>query len=115
MEYEDILTISLVKGDVISPLKHKHCTDHPVFKFVNDSERILFDALLNDLNKCMEKTEKPLSFEKARPEEIIYFKLRKSKVWIDTRYYLSQGLNNVARRLNLFIKSIGQPISMRNP
>jgi 6-phosphofructokinase 1 len=99
MKYEDFLVPSLGKGNVISPLKHKQRADSPVYKFVNDSERILFDVSAENFQKCRENGEDPVSFEKAGPKENIFFEPAKTKVGIVTCGGLCPGLNNVIRSL----------------
>ncbi|MDO9340643.1 MAG: ATP-dependent 6-phosphofructokinase [Bacteroidales bacterium] len=99
MKYEDFLVTSLGKGGVVSPLKHTHRADSLVYKFVDDSERILYDASLENFNKCRETGEIPVSFEKAGPRENIFFEPAKTKVAIVTCGGLCPGLNNVIRSL----------------
>jgi 6-phosphofructokinase 1 len=99
MKYEDFLVSSLGKGGVISPLKHTRRVDNPVYKFVDDSERILYDVSLDNFRKCHETGELPVSFEKAGPRENIYFEPAKTKVGIVTCGGLCPGLNNVIRSL----------------
>jgi 6-phosphofructokinase 1 len=99
MKYEDFLISFLGKGGVVSPLKHTRKTDKPVYKFVDDSERILYDVTLENFKKCSESGEIPASFEKAGPREYIYFEPAKTKVAIVTCGGLCPGLNNVIRSL----------------
>jgi 6-phosphofructokinase 1 len=99
MKYEDFLVTSLGKGGVISPLKNTQRADSPVYKFVSDNERILYDVSLDNFNKCIETGETPVSFEKAGPRENIYFEPAKTKVGIVTCGGLCPGLNNVIRSL----------------
>ena len=99
MKYEDFLVSSLGKGGVISPLKHTRRIENPVYKFVDDNERILYDVSLDNHKKCVETGELPVSFEKAGPKEIIYFEPAKTKVGIVTCGGLCPGLNNVIRSL----------------
>ena len=73
MKYEDFLVQSLGKGNVISPLKNKQREDSPVYKFVDDSERILYDVSVENFHKCRETGETPVSFEKAGPKETYIF------------------------------------------
>jgi 6-phosphofructokinase 1 len=84
---------------VVSPLKHKQRADNPVFKFVDNSERILHDVSLENFNKCKETGEIPVSFEKSGPRETIFFEPAKTKVGIVTCGGLCPGLNNVIRSL----------------
>jgi 6-phosphofructokinase 1 len=99
MKYEDFLVSSLGKGGVVSPLKHTRRVDNPVYNFVDDSERILYDVSLDNFKKCKETGEIPVSFEKAGPRENIYFEPAKTKVGIVTCGGLCPGLNNVIRSL----------------
>lgn len=97
MQYEDFLVPCLGKGNVISPLRNKQREDSPVYKFVDDSERVLYDASVDNFSKCKETGEHPVSFEKAGPKENIYFQPAKTKVGIVTCGGLCPGLNNVIR------------------
>jgi 6-phosphofructokinase 1 len=99
MKYEDYLVTSLGKASVVSPLKKNQRADSPIYKFVNDSERILYDVSLENFNYCKEKGETPISFEKAGPREHIYFEPAKTKVGIVTCGGLCPGLNNVIRSI----------------
>lgn len=99
MKYEDFLVQSIGKGNVLSPLKNKQREDSPVYKFVNDSERILYDVSSENFQKCKETGEIPVSFEKAGPKETIFFEPAKTKVGIVTCGGLCPGLNNVIRSL----------------
>jgi 6-phosphofructokinase 1 len=99
MKYEDFLVSSLGKCGVSSPLKRTHRVENPIYNFVDDSERILYDVSLENFNKCRETGELPVSFEKAGPRENIYFQPAKTKVGIVTCGGLCPGLNNVIRSL----------------
>jgi 6-phosphofructokinase 1 len=99
MKYEDFLVTSLGKGRVVSPLKKNQRLDSPIYKFVNDTERILYDVSLENFNNCRETGETPISFEKAGPRESIYFEPAKTKVGIITCGGLCPGLNNVIRSI----------------
>jgi len=99
MKYEDFLVQSIGKGNVLSPLKNKQREDSPVYKFVDDTERILYDVSSENFLKCKESGEIPVSFEKAGPKETIFFEPAKTKVGIVTCGGLCPGLNNVIRSL----------------
>jgi 6-phosphofructokinase 1 len=99
MKYENFLVPSLGKNNVVSPLKDKQREDSPVYKFVNECERILYDPSVESFNKCKESGELPVSFEKAGPRENIFFEPAKTKVGIVTCGGLCPGLNNVIRSL----------------
>ena len=99
MNYEDFLVKSLGQGGGVSPLKLTQRADSPVYKFVDDSERILYDASLENFIKCLDTRDLPVSFEKAGPRENIFFEPAKTKVAIVTCGGLCPGLNNVIRSL----------------
>jgi 6-phosphofructokinase 1 len=99
MKYEDFLVSSLGKRGVVSPLMNTRKADNPVYKFVDDNERILYDVSLDNFKECKETNEVPISFEKAGPRENIYFEPAKTKVGIVTCGGLCPGLNNVIRSL----------------
>lgn len=99
MKYEDFLVTSLGKGNVSSPLQQSHRPNSPVYKFVKDDERILYDVSLDNFRKCMDTGKAPVSFEKAGPRETIFFEPAKTKVGIVTCGGLCPGLNNVIRSL----------------
>lgn len=99
MKYEDFLVSSLGNGNVITPLKKGQREDSPVYKFVRDEERIIYDVTIENFNKCRESGETPVSFEKAGPKENIFFEPAKTKVGIVTCGGLCPGLNNVIRSL----------------
>jgi 6-phosphofructokinase 1 len=99
MKYEDFLVRVLGKANVVTPLKTKQREDSPVYKFVNDDDRILYDPSIESYNKCRQTGELPISFEKAGPRENIFFQPAKTKVGIVTCGGLCPGLNNVIRSL----------------
>jgi 6-phosphofructokinase 1 len=99
MKFEDFLVSTLGKRGIPSPLKHTRRVDNPVYKFVNDGDRILYDVSLENFKKCSESGELPVSFEKAGPKETIYFEPAKTKVGIVTCGGLCPGVNNVIRSL----------------
>jgi 6-phosphofructokinase 1 len=99
MKYEDFLITSLGHANVISPLKQSQRADSPIYKFVKDDERILYDVSMDHFYKCRETGETPVSFEKAGPKENIFFEPAKTKVGIVTCGGLCPGLNNVIRSL----------------
>jgi 6-phosphofructokinase 1 len=99
MKYEDFLVSSLGKRGVVSPLKNTRRMENPVYKFVDDNDRILYDVSLENFKKCKETGKLPVSFEKAGPRENIFFEPAKTKVGIVTCGGLCPGLNNVIRSL----------------
>jgi 6-phosphofructokinase 1 len=99
MKYEDFIVRSLGKGNVLSPLKNKQREDSPVYKFVNDTDRIIYDVSVDSFLKFKDTGEQPVSFEKAGPRENLFFEPAKTKVGIVTCGGLCPGLNNVIRSL----------------
>jgi 6-phosphofructokinase 1 len=99
MKYEDFLVTTLGRGNVVSPLKTSQREDSPVYKFVEDNERIIYDNSSEYYSKCIESGEIPISFEKAGPKEMIFFEPAKTKVGIVTCGGICPGLNNVIRSL----------------
>ena len=99
MRYEDFIVTSLGKCNVDSPLKQGRKEDSPLYKFVQDDERIIYDTSLENFLKYRESGELPVSFEKAGPKEKLFFEPAKTKVAIVTCGGLCPGLNNVIRSL----------------
>ncbi len=99
MKYEDFIITSLGKCNVVSPLKQGQRTTSPVYKFINDDERVIYDVTAENYDHCKMTGEIPVSFEKAGPKESIYFEPAKTKVGIVTCGGLCPGLNNVIRSL----------------
>ena len=99
MKYEDFLVSTLGNGNVLTPLKKGQRADSPVYKFVSDDERILYDVSLEHFNKYVKSGKVPVSFEKAGPKENIFFEPAKTKVGIVTCGGLCPGVNNVIRSL----------------
>jgi 6-phosphofructokinase 1 len=99
MNHTDFNLKTLGKANIKSPLIQAVRNYSPVFKFVDDSERILYDVSLENFHKCKVSDEEPVSFEKAGPRENIFFEPAKTKVGIVTCGGLCPGLNNVIRSL----------------
>jgi hypothetical protein len=74
MKYEDLLVTTLGKGGVVSPLKIQQREDSPVYKFVDDSERILYEVSLESYVRCKETGGNP-SRLKGRLKENIFLNL----------------------------------------
>lgn len=99
MEYKDFIVKTLGKENVVSPLKMGRNENSPIYRFVNDNERIVYDTSLEYFLKCRESGEIPISFEKAGPREKLFFEPAKTKVAVVTCGGLCPGLNNVIRSL----------------
>ncbi|HEY9123734.1 MAG TPA: ATP-dependent 6-phosphofructokinase [Bacteroidales bacterium] len=89
----------LGKGTVKSPLHLSNHKGDGVFDYVNDDDRVLYNASLENFKRCKETGEEPISFEKAGPREFLFFEPAKTKVAIVTCGGLCPGLNNVIRSL----------------
>jgi len=99
MNNADFIVKNLGRTIIKSPLKLAVRNYSPVFKFVDDSERILYDTSIENFHRCKETGEEPVSFEKAGPRENIFFEPAKTKVGIVTCGGLCPGLNNVIRSI----------------
>ncbi len=99
MNNSDFNITTLGKASVKSPLALAVRNYSPLFKFVEESERVIYDVSLENFNRCRESGEEPLTFEKAGPHENIFFEPAKTKVAIVTCGGLCPGLNNVIRSL----------------
>ncbi|NLD64061.1 MAG: ATP-dependent 6-phosphofructokinase [Bacteroidales bacterium] len=99
MKYEDFLVRTLGKCNVISPLRQNRKPGSPVYKFVGDDERVLYDVSLESFTRYSQNGQTPISFEKAGPKEMVFFEPAKTKVGIVTCGGLCPGLNNVIRSL----------------
>lgn len=99
MKYEDFLVSSLGKGNVVSPLKQSQSQTFPVYKFIDDDDRLLYDVSAENYEHLPSTGELPVSFEKAGPKETIFFEPAKTKVGIVTCGGLCPGVNNVIRSL----------------
>jgi len=99
MTHEDLNVKVLGDRLVKSPLKPSLHTDGQSFGFIENEDRVLFDASLDQFYRCRETGETPISFEKAGPHKHLYFEAAKTKVAIVTCGGLCPGLNNVIRSL----------------
>ena len=99
MKHEDLITKSLGKGTVKSPLRLSSNKGDGVYDYINDTDRVLYDASLENFLSCKENGVLPISFEKAGPREHLFFEPAKTKVAIVTCGGLCPGLNNVIRSL----------------
>lgn len=99
MNNSDFLVKTLGKTSIKSPLIQAVRSYSPLYKFVDDSERVLYDVSLDGFKESLRTGVEPLSFEKAGPRENIFFEPAKTKVAIVTCGGLCPGLNNVIRSL----------------
>jgi 6-phosphofructokinase 1 len=97
MTHEDFEVKTLGKGTINTPLKPSFNPDGLSFGFIEDDDRVLFDASLAAFKHCKDSGETPISFEKAGPYEHLYFEPATTKAAIVTCGGLCPGLNNVIR------------------
>ena len=97
MTHEDFEVKTLGKCTIKTPLKPSFHPDYLSFGFIENEDRVLFDASLAEFKRCKESGEMPISFEKAGPYEHLYFDPAKTKAAIVTCGGLCPGLNNVIR------------------
>lgn len=98
MKPEDFDVKELGRATTRSPLSDEsRCK--PMFGFVTDKDRILYDTTLSKFEKYRKSGETPISFEKAGPREMTYFQPSKTKIGIVTCGGLCPGLNNVIRSI----------------
>ena len=99
MTNEDLKVKILGERTIKSPLKLSFHAEGLSFGFIEDHDRVLFDASLENFKKCQKKGENPVSFEKAGPRRHLYFDPFQTKVAIVTCGGLCPGLNNVIRSI----------------
>lgn len=99
MTHKDFEVKTLGNATIKSPLKPSFKPDGSSFGFIENEDRVLFDASLEHFNHCKETGETPISFEKAGPHQHLLFEAAKTKVAIVTCGGLCPGLNNVIRSI----------------
>ncbi len=99
MTHEDLVVEVLGERSIKSPLKPSLHTGGEVFGFIENDDRVLYDASLEHFKYCRVTGETPMSFEKAGPHKQLYFEAAETKVAIVTCGGLCPGLNNVIRSL----------------
>jgi len=103
MKIEDFVVQSLGRCTIPNPLKLSNIIGDGIYEYVNDEDRIVYDASLKNFVKSSEDKELPISFEKAGPRELLYFEPAKTKAAIVTCGGLCPGLNDVIRSLVLHL------------
>jgi len=99
MNHEDFKVKVLGERTIKSPLKPSFHQDGLSFGFVENHDRVLLDASLENFKRYQKTGETPISFEKAGPHKHLYFDAANTKVAIVTCGGLCPGLNNVIRSL----------------
>lgn len=85
--------------NVQSPFILSKVEGDEVYDYVNEEDRILYDASTRAVFEYQTTGKAPIAFEKAGPREKLYFEPSKTKVAIVTAGGLCPGLNNVIRGL----------------
>ncbi len=99
MKQENFQVKTIGTCNVKSPLLQTPRGDSPSYKFVSDSDRILYDNTLDGYKESVKNGKEPITFEKAGPHGHLFFEPAKTKVGIVTCGGLCPGLNNVIRSL----------------
>jgi 6-phosphofructokinase 1 len=99
MEQADFQVKILGTQNVQSPLDQSSKEVVPDYKFIEPTDRVLYDVSLNGFKKCIETGSEPISFEKAGPHARLFFEPAKTKVGIVTCGGLCPGLNDVIRSI----------------
>jgi 6-phosphofructokinase 1 len=99
MEHNDFVVKNIGKAGIKSPIKQGEREHAPLYRFVEDTERVLLDVTLETFNQSLKTGIPPFSFEKAGPRENIFFEPAKTKAAIVTCGGLCPGLNNVIRSI----------------
>lgn len=102
MTHKDFEVKVLGKRTISTPLKPSFPllqVDSLSFGFIENDDRVLFDASLEHFKHCRKTGETPISFEKAGPHKNLYFDPAKTKAAIVTCGGLCPGLNNVIRSI----------------
>ncbi|WP_084792973.1 ATP-dependent 6-phosphofructokinase [Persicobacter diffluens] len=98
MTNQDFEVKSLGECSVTSPLYNAYANTPMVDGlFVDNNDRILYDATLENFQKCLKEGIEPITFEKAGPREKIFFSPANTKAAIVTCGGLCPGINNVIR------------------
>ena len=99
MTNKDFEVKVLGNGTIKSPLKPSLHPDGLSFGFIENDDRVLFDASLEHFKLCLQTGKTPISFEKAGPYKHLFFDSVNTKVAIVTCGGLCPGLNNVIRSI----------------
>jgi len=97
MTHEDFKVKMLGRRTIKSPLMSTFYPDGLSFQFVDNDDRVLYDATLEQFKHCQETGETPISFEKAGPRKHLYFDPSNTRAAIVTCGGLCPGLNDVIR------------------
>lgn len=90
---------NLGKSTKTSPIHLSKIKGDNIFNFIEDSERVLADVQLKNLNASLEKGIFPDSYERSGPRENVFFESHNVTAAIVTCGGLCPGINNVIRSL----------------
>ncbi len=90
---------SLGKASIPSPIHLSKTAGDEIFSFVEDSDKVLMDVSLANLNSCISNNIHPNCLEKAGPREELFFDPKNTTAAIVTCGGLCPGINNVIRSL----------------
>jgi 6-phosphofructokinase 1 len=82
-----------------SPIHLSKTKGDNLFNFIEDSERILADVKMKNLEVALESKMQPDSYERSGPREIVFFDGEHTTAAIVTCGGLCPGINNVIRSL----------------
>ncbi|WP_178990086.1 ATP-dependent 6-phosphofructokinase [Winogradskyella schleiferi] len=90
---------NLGKATKTSPIHLSKTKGDNIFNFIEDSERILADVKMKNLEASLESEIPPDSYERSGPREKVFFDGAKTTAAIVTCGGLCPGINNVIRSL----------------
>ncbi|WP_179008868.1 ATP-dependent 6-phosphofructokinase [Winogradskyella forsetii] len=90
---------NLGKATKTSPIHLSKTKGDNIFNFIEDSERILADVKMKNLEAALEGKIQPDSYERSGPREKVFFDGAKTTAAIVTCGGLCPGINNVIRSL----------------
>ncbi|WP_179020955.1 ATP-dependent 6-phosphofructokinase [Winogradskyella forsetii] len=90
---------NLGKATKTSPIHLSKTKGDNIFNFIEDSERILADVKMKNLEAALEGKAQPDSYERSGPREKVFFDGAKTTAAIVTCGGLCPGINNVIRSL----------------
>ena len=106
MTHEDFNVKVLGERLIMSPLKPSFHPEGMKFGFIENHDRVLLDASLENFINCQERGETPMSFEKAGPHKHLFFEASKTKVAI---FFINHPFPNCAD-----YSTVVQTISLNN-
>lgn len=99
MTQKDFEVTVLGEATLNSPLMPTFYPDGLSFQFVDNDDRVIYDASLEHFLFCKETGEIPISFEQAGPHKQLFFCPSETKAAVVTCGGLCPGLNDVIRSI----------------